>query len=163
MTKKIDFKEGSFIADGRKFIITDTLPVDYFIEFERLQNSMGFNLGYKQIFDKLKEIYSLLNSNKIVDGGIKLYNLMGGIAEKVDGKIHPALEICALFIIEEGEERTLYNKEVTKSKVDAWRKEGYDMQDFFSLAIGLVAGFTESYVEFTENMYRLAAITEEKE
>ena len=163
MVKKINFEEGSFTADGRKFIITDSLPVDYFMEFERVQNSMGFNMGFKQIFDKLKDIYSLLNSNKLLDAGIKLYNLMGAVAEKVDSKIHPDLEICALFIIEEGEERTVYNKETSKSKIDAWRKEGYDMQDFFTLAINLVVGFTESYVDFMENISKLAAITEQNE
>ncbi|MDV7398676.1 hypothetical protein RZS08_45140, partial [Arthrospira platensis SPKY1] len=88
-------------------------------------------MTFKQIFDKLKDIYTVLNSNKILDAGIKLHNLMGGIAERVDGKLHPALEICALFIIEEGEDRSVYSKEVSKSKIDAWRKEGYDMQDFF--------------------------------
>ena len=163
MVKKINFEEGSYTDDGRKFIITDSLPVDYFMEFERVQNSMGFNMGFKQIFDKLKDIYSLLNSNKLLDAGIKLYNLMGAVAEKVDSKIHPALEICALFIIEEGEERTVYNKETSKSKIDAWRKEGYDMQDFFTLAINLVVGFTESYVDFMENISKLAAITEQNE
>ena len=160
--KKINFEEGSFIADGRKFIITDSLPIDYFMEFERLQNTMGFNMTFKQIFDKLKDIYTVLNSNKILDAGIKLHNLMSGIAERVDGKLHPALEICALFIVEEGEDRNVYSKEVSKSKIDAWRKEGYDMQDFFTLAIGLVAGFTEIYVDFMENISKMAMITSQE-
>ena len=123
---------------------------------------MGFNLSFKQVFDKLNEIYKLINSNKILDGGIVLYNLMNGIAERVDGKIHPALEICSLFIVEDGEDVTKYDATVAKSKIDAWKKEGYAMQDFFTLAVSLVEGFTESYKDFTENISRLAKITEDR-
>ena len=158
--KKIDYSLGFIEADGRKFYISESLSVERFMEYERLQNSMGFNLTFKQIFDKLNEIYSLLNGNKILDGGIKVYNLMNGIAERVDNKIHPALEVCALFLNEENEDTASYNKEVIKSKIDAWKKEGYDMQDFFSLAISLVQGFTTAYEDFMENISKLVAVKE---
>jgi hypothetical protein len=160
--KNINLDLGYFEADGRKFYLTETLTIERFIEYEKLQNSMGFNLSFKQVFDSLNEIYRLINANKILDGGIKLYNLMNGIAERVDGKIHPALEICALFVIEEGEDISKYDSALAKSKIEAWKKEGYAMQDFFSLAVSLVEGFTESYIDFTENISRLAAITEER-
>jgi len=156
--KKIDFEASYFEADGRKFYMGESLCIERFMEYERLQNSMGFNLSFKQVFDKLNEIYALQNSNKFLDSGIKLYNLMNGIAERVDGKIHPALEICALFVNEEGEDGTTWNKEMAKSKIDAWKKDGYDMQDFFTLAISLVQGFTTAYEEFTENISKLVAV-----
>jgi hypothetical protein len=160
--KSINFELGFFEADGRKFYLTETLTIERFIEYEKLQNSMGFNLTFKQIFDSLNDVYRLINANKILDGGIKLYNLMNGIAERVDGKIHPALEICALFVVEEDEDISKYDGALAKSKIEAWKKEGYAMQDFFTLAVNLVEGFTESYRDFTENISKLAVLTEER-
>lgn len=160
--KNIKIEDGAFEADGRKFFINETLTIDRFIEYERLQNSMGFNMSFKQIFDNIKEAYTLINGNKLVDGGIKLHNLMNGIAQKLEGKLHPALEICALFIIEEGEDVTKYDEATIKSKIDAWRKEGYSMQDFFTLAVSLVEGFTESYKDFTEGISKTVELTEQR-
>lgn len=160
--KRIDFEKGEFEADGRKFFISNTLTIERFIEYERLQNSMGFNMSFKEIFTQIKEAYNLINSNKLVDGGIKLHNLMNGISQRIDGKLNPALEICALFIVEKDEDVTKYDESVIKSKIESWRKEGYSMQDFFTLAVSLVEGFTESYRDFTEGISSLAEETEER-
>lgn len=160
--KRIDFTKPSFVADGRTFYIKETLTIERFMEYERLQASMGFNLTFSAIFDSLKKIYELINSNKILDGGIKLYNLMSGIAERIDGKLHPALEICSLFVIEEGEDITKYDDTIAKSKIEAWKKEGYAMQDFFTLAVSLVESFSEAYADFTEGFSKLAEQTQQK-
>lgn len=160
--KRIDFEKGEFEADGRKFFISNTLTIERFIEYERLQNSMGFNMSFKEIFTQIKEAYNLINSNKLVDGGIKLHNLMNGISQRIDGKLNPALEICALFIVEKDEDVTKYDESVIKSKIESWRKGGYSMQDFFTLAVSLVEGFTESYRDFTEGISSLAEETEER-
>lgn len=160
--KRIDLTEGYFVADGRKFYVTETLSIDRFIQYEKLQNSMGFNLSFHEVFKHIKDAYGLINSNKLVDGGIKLYNLMNGIAERMENKLHPALELCGLFIIEEGEETNSYDSTVMKSKIDAWRKEGYAMQDFFTLAVSLVENFSEDYRDFTEGISRVVELTEEQ-
>lgn len=160
--KRINFDDGKFVADGRTFYLKESLTIERFMAYERIQTSMAFNLTFKQVFDTLKDVYELINSNKILDGGIKVYNLMAGIADKVDGKLHPALEICALFIIEEGEDTTVYDEAVTKSKIAAWKKEGFEMQDFFSLAVALVQGFSESYIDFTENISKELTVGNKK-
>lgn len=160
--KRVNLENGYFIADGRKFYVNEILSIDRYMEFEKLQNSMSFNLTYKEIFKNIKDAYILINSNKLVDGGIKLHNLMSGIAERLETKLNPALEICALFIVEEGEDTAGLDEAVMKSKIDAWRKEGYAMQDFFTLAVSLVEGFKEDYKDFTEAISKVTELTREK-
>lgn len=160
--KKIDFEKGSFEADGRTFIIRDNLTIERWQAFEELQTSMGLNLSFKQVFDKLKVAYEHFNGGKFADGSVVLHNLMSGIADRVDNKIHPALEICALFIVEKDEDVAVWDRSIAKSKINAWKKEGYDMQDFFSLAVSLVQGFTETYVEYMDSISELAARVDRK-
>jgi hypothetical protein len=160
--KRIDFEKGSFEADGRTFYLRDSLTIERFMAFEELQTSVGLNLNFKEVFEKIKTAYEYFNGGKFADGSVVLHNLMSGVAERVDTKIHPALEICALFIVEKDEDVSTWDRAIMKSKVNAWKKEGYDMQDFFSLAVSLVQGFTEIYEDFTQNISKLAAEVEKK-
>jgi hypothetical protein len=60
--------------------------------------------------------------------------------------------MCALFCNYEGEDEKIYNEEIMKSKIEDWQKEGYDINDFFSLAWTLVPSFLEIYKDDLANI-----------
>ena len=143
--KRIDFSKGSFKANKKEYFFSDTLSVSRFEEFEKLQILFGYNLTYDDLFQNLTEVYQELNKTQFVKASVLVYNLLDATKRKAENKIHPALQICALFCNEKNEDRGKFDAEKNNEKIKNWRQEGYAMVDFFSLAANLVRGFVKNY------------------
>ena len=151
-TKRLDLSKGTFEANGVKYFFSSQMSIDRFIEFERLQAHVGFGKDFKNIYEKLKTAYDHLNKNKLADAAVIIHNLVNGIAQNLEGREHPILYMCALFVNREGEDIKLYDEDVAKQKIDDWRKEGYSIEDFFQLAFNFVEGFIPAYNEIIQNI-----------
>lgn len=145
MVKKIDFTKGSFKAKGKEYFFSDALSVARYEEFEKLQILFGYNLSYDDLYQNLTEVYNELNKTQFVKASVLIYNLLDATKRKADNKVHPALQICALFCNEKKEDATKYDAVLMNEKIKNWREEGYAMVDFFSLAANLVKGFVRNY------------------
>jgi len=143
--KRIDFSKKTFTANGVEYHYSDSLSIDRYEEFEKLQVLMGYNLDYEQIFDELKELYKSLNKTDFVKASVTCFNLLDATKRKMDKKVHPALQICGLFINEKGEDSAVLDQKKMEEKINNWKKEGLAMQDFFSLASNLVRGFIKNF------------------
>jgi len=98
--KEIDFNK-PFVANGKKYVKQTSLTVDEFKEYELLQAHVGFGMDFGSVFNRIKDVYELVNKTKFADAAVKLHNLMTGIADKVEKREHPALLICTLFLHEQ--------------------------------------------------------------
>ena len=154
----LDVKE--FEANGRKYHVSKMLSVERWRQYEDLQPLIGFGRSFQDIFDSVKKAYEALQAPKIADASVILHNILTGIKEKLDGRHDPALQICALFINAEGEDEKVYDEEVMKSKIEDWQKEGYAIQDFFSLAWNLVPGFIDIY---KDDLQDISSLMKQKE
>ena len=150
--KRIDFKEKTFMANGVKYTFASTMCIDRFIEFERLQAHVGFGKDFNNIYEQLKKAYEYLNKSRPADGAVVIHNLINGIADNLEGRDHPILQLCALFINREDEDKKLFDADVNLSKIDDWKKEGYSIDDFFQLAFNFVEGFIPAYNEIIQDI-----------
>jgi len=153
---KIDLTKGEFTAKGKTYKAHSTLSIERFIEFEKLQVSVGFGFTFDQFFHKLKDSYEDLNKGKQADAAVKIHNMLTGIADKIDRRKHPVLMLCALFICTEDEDRKRYDEKLMEKKVNDWQEEGLEIQDFFTLAFNFVKGFIPAYQEITQSISKAA-------
>ena len=150
--KKIDLASGSFMANGKKYVISNSISVERFKEYEKLEPRLTYGVGFEELFRNVKKAYEAVNQQKFADSAVILHNIMAGIKEVEDSKrIHPALTMCALVINLEGEESAKYSKEMVANKIEDWTAEGLDMIDFFILALKSIKGFRLTYLEYIQN------------
>jgi len=149
--KKINVADGYFMANGKKYIISNAISVERFKEYEKLEPKLTFGVGFEEMFSNVKKAYEYVNQQRFADSAVILHNIMSGIKDVEDSKrIHPALAMCALVINVEGEESARYSQEMVMNKIDDWTAEGLDMVDFFILALKSIRGFRETYLKFIQ-------------
>jgi len=149
--KRLPLDKPHFEANGKKYHISKMLSVERWRQFEDLQMMVGFGKGFQDFFDQIKKAYEALQHPKIADASVILHNLMLGVKEKLDKRHDATLQICALFINGDGEDEKVYDEDTMNKKIEDWGKEGYAMQDFFTLAWNMVPGFIDVYNEDLEN------------
>ena len=143
--KRLPLKATYFEANGNKYSIVDTLCIERWKYLEDFQDLIGWGRSFDDIFKLLKKAYELMDQGKQNEPRIIIHNLLTSAKEKLENRYHPALMLCTLFVVKEGEDQTTYNEEFMKDKIKDWQVEGYDINDFFQLAWTLVPGFIKHY------------------
>jgi hypothetical protein len=139
--KEIDFKDGSFMANGKKYYIESTLSYGRWMEYEKLQIEIGFGIQISDMFEKLKECYELLNNSKFADSAVYIRDMMTGVAHNIDSRTPAVLQMCALFVNHENEDRRVYDSKLMDAKIQDWIDEGISMQSFFLLGLNLIPDY----------------------
>lgn len=147
--KKLEAGTNHFECGGKKYYISDKLS---FTKFEKLSEwslEFGFSATFKDIFTNLKKLYELLNQTKFADSAIVCHNMMAGIVN-LEQKNNVAFRICALFILEEGENEVDYNESKIDEKIGIWAKE-LDSAFFLNFAASLIPHWIAAYKLVTQN------------
>lgn len=142
--KRIDFKKGSFQANGKTYYINSSLTIERYAELQIFQAEIGPGMEYEKIFKKLHDVYKLINKMQFADAAVYVNDLIRGFS-KLEEKEPTILKICTLMCNTDDEDRTTYNNDLAVKKIEDWKREGIDMRDFFQLASGLVSGFLDVY------------------
>lgn len=152
----------SFIANGKKYFITDKISIARWKEYEKLMPRITYGVGFEEMFKSHSKLYALLNQQKFADSAVIVHNLMNGIKEINDEtRVHPSLLMCALLINREGEDAGAYSKEIQLEKIDDWQKEGMDILSFFAFALQSINGLKKTYLEYIANQAQ-ETLTENK-
>lgn len=141
--RKLEPGTDHFECGGRKFYISDKMS---FIKFEKLSEwslEFGFSATFKDIFTQLKRLYEVLNQTKFADAAIICHNIMTGIVN-LEQKDNAAFRICALFILEEGENEIDYNEAKISEKIECWSKE-LEVSFFLNFAAAIIPKWIAAY------------------
>lgn len=150
--KELNLKDKEFTANGVRYIIHNKMCIDRYMEYEMLQPAIGLGITFDELFQNLKRAYAALNKQNFADSAVIIHNMMNGVKDVQEKKrVHPALKMCALFINRENEDLGIYDPNLMEEKINDWTKEGYSLNDFFSLAVNSIPNFREAYLEFEEN------------
>ena len=160
--KKLDLSQSSFEANGLTYYIKDTLSVERYRWFEKYQVTFGFAREFKQIYDMLNKSVDLANKGK----GLEAWNIIFNLKEEIgknnlDNRMHNGMFICALFIVEDGEDLTAWDEQLANKKIENWNKEGYDVNSFFQLAANLVTGYIDILDSIFQSTSEIAAQMEQ--
>ncbi len=148
-TKRLDPNFTTFEADGKKFTKNIIFSIERYEQYEKLQPRLAYGIDFESMFKQLKQQYQLLNDRKFADAAVISHNLMNGIKDVMDSKrVDPALLMCALAILQEGEDPATFDEKIQLEKIAAWRKEGYAIEDFFLFAASIMKGLPRAYNEY---------------
>jgi len=143
--KRLPLTQKTFTAAGNRYTIVDTMSIERWKHLEDFQDLLGWGRSFDDLFKNLRKAYTLMDEGKNNEPRIIIHNILTGMKQRLEQRYHPALMLCTLFVIREGEDQTTYDEEYMKSKIEDWTKEGYDINDFFQLAWTLVPGFIQHY------------------
>lgn len=152
--KPIDFTKKVLPANGKTYYIEESISYGRWKEYRKHTITLPLDMGFDTLFNHLLDGYNKLNKKEpdILGCGIVLHNLMNGIKNIMDEKNIPVvLKMCALFINEENEDRSVITEQMIESKVADWAAEGYDMGSFFTLAVSLIPDFLKNYDQLTQS------------
>lgn len=143
--KRMNFNLPYFEACGIKYHMNKVLSVERWRKFEDLQPLLMFGRSAQDLFNMTKRTYEKYNEGKYADGAVLLHNMMLGVKEHLEQRYHPALMITALFFNAEGEDQKTFDEDLMNKKIENWQKEGYAMEDFFTVAFNMVPGFMKIF------------------
>ncbi len=152
-TKRINFDAPTIPANGKQYKFSRDLTIERYKELEQLEVEFFYGFDMHGLFNKLKDAYNDLNKSKPADAAIKMYRIMEGVADRVDKREPCVLRICSLFLVTDDEDVTTWSEDLAKQKIEDWQKEGYLIDDFFSLAANLVPNFLKDYNDVLENTF----------
>lgn len=149
--KKLIVKDKQFEANGKTFFVSDRISINRYIEYQKTMPLLTFGTNFEEMFKQLKNAYNLLNKQNFADSAVVIHNILSNVAKvEEQSRIHPALKMAAMFINTKDEDVSVYDEEITKQKIYDWTVEGYDISDFFTLALNSINGFREAFQEYTE-------------
>ena len=121
---------------------SNELSVDYFLEWLNLQPQVAYGVDFSSIHGNLSRAYENMNKGKVADAAVIVHNILNGIDKNINKRTHPVLELAALFLIGEDEDRTKYDAEYMAVKIQDWKNTGVDITSFFQFAFSLVTGLS---------------------
>ncbi len=139
-----------FTANGNKYYLADTISPRRYKEYEKLSPMLSHGLTWQNVYANLMQAYNALNKPmpEPVAAGTIIHNIMNGIRDiDNENRLHPALMMCALVINREGEDESVYDKQLMAAKIEDWEKEGLDMKSFFGIALNSIHGFKEILIK----------------
>ena len=158
--KQIDLNATQFQANGKTYVVKDSLSVERYRWFEKYQIDFGLGRSFKSVADTLKKSRELFNKGKTVEALYLNYNLEMAISQGLEKRTNDAMMLCALFIVTEDEDLTKWDEQEQMKKIDDWNSEGYEVNSFFRLAANLVTGFIEDLEEILSDTSELAKAIE---
>ena len=162
--KTIDFTKDTFKAMGITYNVKGSLSIERFRYFEKYQVEMGYGRTFEDVYKAVTNTINYINNKKEVEGHSVLWNLQEGLKRVIkEGKVHPALMICALFIVEKDEDLTKWDEQQAEAKIKNWNDEGYDVNGFFQLAANLVSGYINALEDIFQDTSKLAEAVEQLE
>ena len=148
--KMIDLSTEIFHANGRTYFIQDSLSVNRYEIFLKMQPELGFNTTFNKMAESFNRIVELMSDNVVTGGVIKEVieigvNQVSAIKHFDENRAPLMLYFCTLFCNHQDEDLAVWDRRLAHLKIEDWRKEGIAIQNFFLLAQKSLAGFSQNY------------------
>lgn len=137
--------------NGKTYYVQKSLSAERMAMREKLELQFSFGVSFQNLFKALADTYVLLNDRKFADAAVEIKNTMNGIVNS-DNQQVSAVELCKLFINQEGEDISVYDQKVMDQKSEDWKD--IDVKYFFQLAALSVQGWIQVYKELTQSFLK---------
>lgn len=124
----------SFEANGRTYIVHESLTVDGFQRLEELRVEIEAGNGVGDMLKLTQKAYDLTNKGKLADAAVALYNCLN-VQERInDGRPQAWLLALSLFVRPEGADLSTWTESDAAEWIADWTQEGFAVSDLFNLA-----------------------------
>ncbi len=154
---RIDFKSGTFVANGHDYYIADFITVGRDVRYTNLIPKMAFGMDFKGIMDFARQVYTnSTGGNDALTACFKnatlSMNMMDSIKNMNESGFPIYYELAAIFINRKDEDITVLTDQMVKEKIQDWEKAGIPREDFFRVAISSINGLKEAWISLTEEI-----------
>ena len=112
-------------------------------------------MNFDKVFSEINEACELFDEARsfgdIAKARMKLDNLRRGVA-KLKDKEPSVLKLCTLFLNTADEDPALWTNDLMTQKIEDWKAEGIDIQDFFTFALNTLNGFIDIYEQMSKKI-----------
>ena len=145
--KRLDLSKSEFEANGNKYYIEQDITTERYRWFEKYSIELAYGADFETHHKSIGSIINLFNDGKDVQAKSGLYNIYTSLQNRIENRTDRALKLCSIFILREGENPATYEEKIEREKINDWTKEGYAMNDFFTLAFNLIPGLLNALQE----------------
>ncbi|CAG5001958.1 hypothetical protein DYBT9275_02775 [Dyadobacter sp. CECT 9275] len=145
----------SFEAGGHTYHVEDSLSIERYKAFQRMEIELGYGYNFSALTDKLQLAYQYQNERKFADVSVILYQLIEG-AVAISEKKPTALYVATLFINRSDEDRTVWSRTIAEEKLKDWNN--IDANFFLIVALSRVRNFGKSLNEISQLLESVGAI-----
>ena len=158
--KRINIKSGKFTAGDETYYIQPNLSVIRYVEYLKRVPRLTFHTTFKGMYDTLHKIYNVTASGNDMIYAIQQarelsWNQLDAIQRFDEHELPDIIDFVALFCNKEGEDVGQFDISIHENKKTMIAKEGYAIQDFFTLAFHLIESFSEGYQKIQETIARI--------
>lgn len=147
-----------FTANGKDYKICEWengVPIDRWSAYEKWALMFTYNASPTELVQNQRKTGGMLNRIMAGDTTINVLDVIAHQKSITDGiitlsnqKFTRAMWLCSIFIIREGEDVRTWDSSVADSKIIDWIKEGFSVEDFFTLAQTISIEFSKNLAEF---------------
>lgn len=159
--KQLELEATEFTANGKRYLIKQTLSVERFRWYEKYQINFGYGRSFDNIHKSLEKSVDLANKGKGLEAWNIIFNLKDCIDKDLDKRAHQAFYLCALFICTEDEDLTKWEETLAERKIEDWNAEGIDAFSFFRIATNLVQGYLTALEGLSQDISQVNKVVEE--
>ena len=148
--KRIDFKKGQFDVAGEPMFIQPGLSTSRYVEYLKRTPKLSFATTFRSMYDTLSKIYAAASSGNdmiyAVGQARELsWNQLDAIRRFDENEIPDIIDFVCLFCNRAGEDIGQFDSSIHEAKKAAIAREGYAIEDFFTLAFNLIESFSDGY------------------
>lgn len=132
--KRLSPDTRSFEANGKKYIVHETLTTDGYIIQDELDLENAIGSSPRQLVKTLGKAVTKLNEYKFFEACTLIYNATGAAERIQERKPPPLLFILTLYVRPEGSDLSKWDEATAREWIEDWNMEGYSINDLFNLA-----------------------------
>ena len=153
--KRINFSSGQIEVGSEPWFIQTSLSTVRYVEYLKRVPKLTFSTDFKSIYGTLRKIYNAASSGNDMILAIGTarelsWNQLDAIKRFDDNEIPDVIDFCALFINRPGEDIGRFDITLHEQKKALLSKEGYAIEDFFTLALSVIDHFRNAYRKMTQ-------------
>ena len=147
-----------FKANGKDYKICEWengVPIDRWSAYEKWALMFTYNASPAELVANQRKTGKILNRIMAGDDSVTALDVIAHLKSMSDGiitlsnqKFTRAMWLCSIFIIQEGEDVRTWDSSLADSKIMDWIKEGFSVEDFFTLAQTISIEFSKNLAEF---------------
>lgn len=144
-----------FQASGQDYYVEDTISIERYKTFQRLEIELGYGIDFATLQEKLTSAYKLQNESKFADVSVMLYSLIEG-SVIIGDKTPMGLYVATLFVNKANEDRTEWSMALADEKLADWKQ--IDAAFFLRLAVGKQRNFKQSLMSALELIEKVSPL-----
>ena len=141
-----------FEANGKTYFLEPHMSIERYEISNKLELEIAYATTFKKMHSDMKEVFGLLNENKLANAAVQLNDMIQGV-QRIDDKSnhHPVMKYCTLIFNTKDEDRRSWDEKAMDEKINDWKEAGIPITSFFAVVLRSVPGLLPIWREIFQD------------